>query len=269
MMLSVKKLEKSIRRSLGLWLSSLGLHLVRSKRYNQLVLYEKELLGLRSLLLGEGDRLSSMLTLTGQSKSQIFQDMFALSVSNFKRDGFFVEFGATNGSDISNTFLLENRYGWRGILAEPARCWHDQLRKNRSCIVDTRCVWTRSGEQIEFNETASPELSTVSDYSESDHHKSDREKGTKYFVETVSLIDLLRLNGAPPVIDYLSIDTEGSEFDILNSFDFSAYHFSAITVEHNRSANRDRIADLLIRNNYRRIKPDVSTFEDWYVFSGV
>ena len=37
------------------------------------------------------------------SRSQIFQDLFALSVANFKKDGFFVEFGATNGCHLSNT----------------------------------------------------------------------------------------------------------------------------------------------------------------------
>src|SRR3990167_7150651 len=65
-----------------------------------------------------------------KSKSQHRQDLFVLSQLNFKRNGYFVEFGATNGIDLSNTYLLEKEFGWAGILAEPAKCWHKDLKKN-------------------------------------------------------------------------------------------------------------------------------------------
>lgn len=51
-------------------------------------------------------------------------------------------------------------------------------------------------------------------------HSNLRKKGKNYHVETVSLLDLLNEHNAPYEIDYLSIDTEGSEFDILKAFDF-------------------------------------------------
>lgn len=44
-----------------------------------------------------------------------------LSELDFKRDGFFVEFGATDGFQGGNTYLLEKEFGWRGIVGEPAR----------------------------------------------------------------------------------------------------------------------------------------------------
>ena len=53
-----------------------------------------------------------------RSKAQLKQDLFVLATLNFKRNGYFVEFGATSGVDISNTCLLEFDFGWRGILAE-------------------------------------------------------------------------------------------------------------------------------------------------------
>src|ERR1017187_1984592 len=51
------------------------------------------------------------------SKSQLRQDLMVLSELDFKRGGYFVEFGATNGVTLSNTYLLEKEYGWTGILA--------------------------------------------------------------------------------------------------------------------------------------------------------
>ena len=83
--------------------------------------------------------------------------------------------------------------------------------------------------------------------------------------ETVTLVDLLAFWKAPRRIDYLSIDTEGSELDILNAFDFSAHDVRLITVEHNFSGNRGPILDLLTAQGYRRKFTDLSMVDDWYV----
>jgi hypothetical protein len=55
------------------------------------------------------------------SKSEIFQDIFVLTVAREKRNGLFVEFGAGDGVSSSNTHMLEKEFGWTGILAEPNR----------------------------------------------------------------------------------------------------------------------------------------------------
>ena len=79
------------------------------------------------------------------------------------------------------------------------------------------------------------------------------------------MLDLLVSNSAPYEIDYLSIDTEGSEFEILNAFDFSKFNIKVITCEHNFTENRAGIYDLLSKNGYRRVMEEVSFFDDWYV----
>jgi FkbM family methyltransferase len=207
-----------------------------------------------------------ILHLLPNSKSQLRQDLFVLSELNFKESGYFVEFGATNGIDLSNSYLLERDYSWRGILAEPARVWHSELRKNRkNSIVETNCVWKNSNETLLFNETDAPELSTLDSFSNSDTHLDFRKHGNKYEVSTISLNDLLEKHRAPRNIDYLSIDTEGSEFEILNSFNFDNYNIKIITCEHNFGDNRDKIHSLLVSKGYERKFESVSLFDDWYV----
>jgi FkbM family methyltransferase len=203
--------------------------------------------------------------LQSKAKSQLNQDMFVLSELGFKRDGYFVEFGATNGVDLSNTHLLEKEMGWTGILAEPAKIWSEDLAKNRNCHIDYDCVWSKSGEVLEFNEVNAAELSTIDTFSSVDRHAATRTSGTKYPVNTISLLDLLKKYDAPKVIDYLSIDTEGSEFEILNAFDFDAYKFKVITCEHNFTPMRDKIYDLLTSKGYTRKFTNLSKFDDWYV----
>ncbi len=213
------------------------------------------------------EQCSELLRHSGESKAQLFQDLFALSVLNFKHGGFFVEFGATNGVDLSNTFLLEKRFGWNGILAEPGRTWHETLRRNRNCNIETACVWKESGASLIFNATEWAELGTIDSFSSSDHHAQRRDVGSKYEVNTISLIDLLEKYSAPHVIDYLSIDTEGSEGEILSSFDFDRYKFRLITCEHNFSSERETIYSLLTKNGYERKYEAFSDFDDWYVLT--
>ena len=121
------------------------------------------------------------------SKSQLGQDFFVLCHTGFKTNGYFVEFGATNGIDLSNSYVLEKEFGWDGIVAEPAFRWHPELKKNRSCNIETDCVWSKSDVVLTFNEADSGEFSTLNLLSGSDSHRLTRESGRTYSVNTISL----------------------------------------------------------------------------------
>jgi FkbM family methyltransferase len=202
-----------------------------------------------------------------ESKAQLQQDLLAIFIQEIqkKEKGFFVEFGGADGITYSNTFLLEKSFEWTGIVSEPAKIWHKDLTKNRKCIVDFRCVWSESRKFLQFNEVKAPEYSTLDSYSNSDHHQPIRNQGKRYSVETVSLEELLSFYDAPRNISYLSIDTEGSEYSILQAFDFSKFTFDLITVEHNFTESRLRIKNLLNENGYIRILDEYSEWDDWYV----
>jgi FkbM family methyltransferase len=207
----------------------------------------------------------TLFILLKQSQSQLRQDLFVLVESQFKREGYFVEFGATNGIDLSNSYLLEQNFMWKGILAEPARVWHPNLERNRpNSKIETLCVWSESNSTLLFNEAATSELSTVALFSHKDRHTTTRKLGKKYQVQSISLLDMLKKHDAPNYIDYLSIDTEGSEYEILNAFDFNEYSFGVISVEHNYTPQREKLYKLLTSNGYKRKFESLSLFDDWY-----
>jgi len=212
----------------------------------------------------EHDFLAYVIKQINKSKAQLCQDLFVLFFSGQKQNGYFVEFGATNGITLSNTYLLEKSFGWDGILAEPARGWHSDLKNNRNCEIEAKCVWSKTGEKLNFNEVDEGELSTIEQFENRDGHFAAREQGEKYIVESISLNDLLQTHGAPRFIDYLSVDTEGSELLILSNFDFSKYDIRIITVEHNYTKEREEIHKLLTKNGYQRIFTGFSQWDDWY-----
>lgn len=116
-----------------------------------------------------GENSKKLIQYIDKSKAQLRQDIFVLNALGFKHEGFFVEFGATNGLKLSNTYLLEKDFNWGGIVAEPAKIWHSALASNRSCHIDTDCVWVESGSFIEFNEVNIGELSTINIFSDVDN----------------------------------------------------------------------------------------------------
>lgn len=205
----------------------------------------------------------------GPTTAELKQDILVLAVLGVDRPGWFVEFGTMDGRFASNTYCLENYYGWQGVVAEPSRRFHTELAHNRRCAIDHRAVAGRSGLDLIFQEVASqPGLSTLSDFIDSDHHGGTRRTGAgdQYSVITVTLQDLLRDHQAPAIIDYISMDVEGGELSILQGFDFDQFRSKVWTIEHNyQQQARDAIHTIMHANGYQRVLTDLSAYDDWYL----
>lgn len=208
-------------------------------------------------------RLRQVLSLVDQTPSQFLQDIFCLLLNGGKEGGFFVEFGSCDGHLLSNTLCLEQQFGWNGILAEPSRTWLPKIRANRSCTIEDRCVWSVSGAEIEFAEFSNDEYDTrsgVLTVSDEDLHVAET-----YKVETVSLTDMLDQHQAPAEIDFMSVDTEGSELEILKAFDFQKYRIAFLAVEHKTLWAEEPIKALLDERGYKQILRSVSGHDGFYV----
>ncbi|MEO7100504.1 MAG: FkbM family methyltransferase [Luteolibacter sp.] len=198
-----------------------------------------------------------------RASSQIEQDLWVLEKTSYKRGGYFVEFGATNGILLSNTYLLEKEFGWHGLCAEPNPTFFDELKKNRLCTVTNACIGAVSGELVEF--IFAEVYGGMARDADSDNHKAKREAyretGDTAILTTISLHDFLKAHDAPVTIDYLSIDTEGSEFSILEKFPFDQWDVRLLTIEHNFTEQRKSIRNLLESHGYLCQE---AQWDDWY-----
>jgi FkbM family methyltransferase len=198
--------------------------------------------------------------LVPRSHGQLLQDVVCLLVSE-KREGFFVEVGVGDGEKYSNTLMLERDYGWNGILVEPAQRFHGSIARRRTALLDRRAAGTQDGATVEFEEDDGfGELSHVV------KGTVPSGRGSRYLVELVRLDTLLDQYRAPPVIDFLSIDTEGSELDVLSGFDMRRRRCRFISIEHNFERARLReIKRRLATFGYRQILPELSQFDAWFI----
>lgn len=206
------------------------------------------------------------------SKSQLYQDIFAAFVIHDEFAKTFLEFGATDGKKLSNSYMLENKLSWTGILVEPDNQWHVSLKENRPRTrIINKCVWKNSGEKLNFFSSKQGELSTLEKFKKSDFNsmpantKLRVKEGSNLIIESISLNDLIKQEFDDNCPSYISVDTEGSEFEILNSMDFSRYRPVVFTVEHNYTDLQEKVDQLMYENNFIRIFKNLTRFDAWYV----
>jgi FkbM family methyltransferase len=204
------------------------------------------------------------------SYSQRNQDTDIVDFYKGKLNGFFVDIGATNGISISNTYLLESEYNWKGICVEPVPDVFKKLVKNRKASCCNKAVFSRSNEVVLFDiayDHNTNDLSGIQEFIDCHKEVVNKHKRT-IKMTTISLNDLLAENNAPSFMEYLSIDTEGSELEILKHLDFSKYAFGRIDVEHNHvEPRRTELNKLLTSNGYKFLKEN--DVDDCYIHSSL
>lgn len=193
------------------------------------------------------------------SFSQFGQDVYLMErVYPGKRGGYFVELGAVDGREKSNTYLLEKQYGWNGICIEPNEVYQASLKANRGCHISFDLVHELSNVPYHFR--LEGELSGTQEDLQSVAHLEGFRSSTPQIriLLSKSLTDILDQFKAPGFIEYLSLDTEGSELPILKGVDWSRYTFGYICVEHNGiQCQRDALREFLQPKGYRWVRENV------------
>lgn len=186
--------------------------------------------------------------------SQIKQDQWVLSKLNNKTNGVFIDIGAHDGISMSNTYTMEKYLGWTGVCVECNKDTLPELKKNRTNPICDKAVFGETGLILNFNSDSDPTMSGIVD------------ENTGVTVETITIEDIIRQYNLPNDIDYISLDTEGSELVILNSFDFKKHNVKCWTIEHNIYSNGDvqnlwNLMQILLVNNY------LIKLHDWDLFA--
>jgi len=170
--------------------------------------------------------------------SQAGQDKFLNeTVFRGKRRGTFMEIGAADSVVNSNTYYFEKELGWTGICVEPRPDAFTKLATNRKCICLRGCVSDREGKASFLHVEDVPTLSGLLLKYDARHleriQREAAECGSKIQqieVRCYTFRDLACENGFN-AIDYLSIDTEGGELDLLRTIDFDQIEFKVVSVE--------------------------------------
>lgn len=199
--------------------------------------------------------------------SQYNQDNFADKFFKRKKGGFFIDIGAHDGVSFSNTFFLEKERGWNGICIEPIPDIFEKLVKNRRSININCCVAQNKGyvkfrRVYGYNEMLSGILDLMGQEHAEQIEKDCKQTGDNFkdiLIESKNINEIFE-EFKVKRIDFLSIDTEGAEFEIIKSIDFSKVSIAFLSVENNNASSDVR--NLLNGYGYKCIS---SVTDDFYV----
>lgn len=177
------------------------------------------------------------------------------------RQGYFVELGANDGLDQSNTYFLEREFGWRGLLVEPSLNRYLELIRNRhegNAFACAACVpFDYDGEfvRLTYANLMTISRSLPSDLGDSSAHIAS---GIRFLASKAEVVDfgavartldaLLDEASAPRRIDLLSLDVEGAEIAVLRGVNHAKYRFDRLLIE---SRSIDTLVNYLAEHGYR------------------
>jgi FkbM family methyltransferase len=201
-------------------------------------------------------------------QSQLLQDLWVIS-QHGEGSGFFLDIGAGHPIHISNSWILQSQFAWEGVIFEPNpefSLLHKQIRSTEG--VETLKFAVTPTKQDFMNYKNDGEFSGNPDNFPGDLH-SERNKLRKKIstekVQATTLREVLESKGITKV-DYLSLDIEGGELEILKSFPFDYCDVHLITVEHNyRKDDIDAIDEFLSQKNFRRSLGSETEWDAFYV----
>ena len=184
--------------------------------------------------------------------SQHGEDVLLSEIFKDRKDGFFVEVGCIDGRRFSNTLTFEER-GWTGICIEAHTGYIELLKKNRPNSIICHCAAGEEDEdEVVFYANARGSLSTLDQSKESHFREKFGEYFTgfeEYHVKKRRLDSLFREHNVTE-IDFISLDVEGYEVEVLKGLSFKRYKPTVFVIESDGPEHENQLDELLIPNGY-------------------
>lgn len=175
---------------------------------------------------------------------------------NLKRRGVYLDIATNDPIYSSNTFFFDRCLKWNGICVEASDVYFEPIFRERSCILVPTCISSNDGENVRFNPfglkggVISPHYKFIASVEARKHLTK-----TLRCTTVKKILRRYRFN----VIDFLSLDVEGHELNVLQSVDFDEVTINIISVE--IGPGLKYVQSFLENKGYRRHYLNMTAFE--------
>lgn len=188
-----------------------------------------------------------------RSSSQHGEDFIIHYLLKFKKNGCYVDIGANDPEIISNTKYFYD-IGWRGINIEPHPILFNKINQLRSQDVNLNVGIAQKEDSIEFFQIDEVDGTAGSTFDPQVAKELEKKGYTISKVVSTPVVPLkksLAENLKNNKIDFMSIDTEGFDLEVLKSNDWKKYRPTFVLVE--IVNNKDEINTFMYHNDYKKI----------------
>ena len=161
-----------------------------------------------------------------ESYAQVGQDSIILDLIG--SNGYFIDLAANDALDLTNTLALE-RKGWTGLCVEPNPVYWYGLSHRKCTVVGALVSGTKSEKvKVKFRGVFGGIVGKLPKRLADRKKEPDAPEVTRY---TAPVTEVLNKYNVPKTIDYISLDVEGSEYEIMKDFPFDKFTIRVLTVE--------------------------------------
>lgn len=180
-----------------------------------------------------------MVSSEAQSHGQFGEDRVLREIFGEQAEGYCVEVGAYDGRTGSASYLFEKR-GWRCLLVEPIPALVEQIREHRACTVVNCAASDKEGTASFFVAENFEEMSTLD--LTPDRLEWIKEVGgaVKEITVRTATLDSLLAEAGFSEIQFITIDVEGHEMEVLEGFTLEKHRPRIVIIEDNSASDDPR-----------------------------
>jgi len=190
----------------------------------------------------------------GELHSQFGQDWLISSVLGCKREGFFIDLASNDAEFLSNTLMLERDFGWKGLCLEANRDYIYGLAR-RKCQTVIAAIGAPKNTKVSFVLRGVLGGIVGNQYD----NKNKTAKGDRVDMYLVQFSEILERLNAPAVIDYMSLDVEGAESVVMQTFPWDKHTIKIMNIERPKKD----LQDMLTSHGYQKLRDNKNGDAFW------
>lgn len=189
--------------------------------------------------------------------SQFGQDYYVYSrhFSKLKREGIYLDVATNDPVSISNTFFMDRCLQWKGVCVEANPAYFEKIHRLRSCHIVPTCVGRKDGEVVEVGLQGGAGGILGKTFKHTDKWAREHVR-VPTLVERCTTVQQVLDRGNVGTVDYLSLDVEGHELEVLKGVDWSRTRINVMTIEVTHKSLGE-VEGFLEEMGYRKHVPDL------------